>query len=83
MIWRDTINKQWKSYDIPGDFKVFSQEADTQYLLRAVNDLVLNFFPNQCQEYLNRISKVTILKGSGKDVNLCNILMAVSKWLYG
>jgi hypothetical protein len=62
---------------------VFSQEADTQYLLRAVNDLVLTFFPNQCQSYFSKINKVSILKGDIKDVNLCQILMAISKWLYG
>lgn len=77
------MNKQWKNYSISGTYNNFSQEADAQFFLRSVNDLVLTYFPNHSDQYLNKIGDLHILKGPAKDVNLCNILMSVSKWLHG
>lgn len=82
LIWRESMNSGWKNHSIPGNYRCYSQEADSQFMLRSVNDLVLTYFPNSSKKYLDKISNVSILRGQSMEVNLCKMIITVGKWLY-
>ena len=82
LMWRESMNEEWRKYESKGEYGCYSREGDGQYILRGVNDLVLNYFPKLEGEYLGRVGRVEVLRGQAKETNLCNMIVVVAKWLY-
>ena len=47
--------------------------------MRSVNDLVIRYFSEHSEEYLRGVEEVTLLQGMAEKVNLCNLVVVLSK----